>query len=561
VKKDKGRWGPGGTGGRRRRASERKRANERNGANKPSTCPPPKINEQTESVFTLTGCSEAHSYATRGGSSYAHASLNGTLSRSAASQCAWAVRRALNSTCGGGGGGSGGGSGGAPAASAGGADSGGGGNNALASLSAAAEACAQSVARVYVASLSGASASDNARACASGCALADATSRSVASAMASAVGRTLGRCGEVNAYARSAALTTALTQATNSAVTRACVVGRGRVATQATMVTALLSRAYGRALTTAAAKACACGPAGGCDCPPLPEGMAYGDQAFSDSVSAAAAGKSALTKAWADAAGLLCDGGTARASARVVLDAAVEAFVDTSTNFTATAFAEGPGVLDACATAAGNSSARASAEATVQSLGAAFASNFQSTCGQAVNALTQALASGNAVGEVVLAYGETCAGAGDFNLKGAIRTRFSDKSRDETPLSKALGDALSTVKNECAACGARPWCGEGAGGGGGKDGGGGKGAAGSCAAGTAAGVAAGARAAAALSAPAASRGKLAQSLADAVADKAAQGNETMFPTAAAGARNGTAAQGGAAAAAAAAPVPKNATKA
>jgi hypothetical protein len=374
----------------------------------------------------------------------------------------------------------------------------------------------------------------------------------MANAMASAIGRTLGKCGEVSAFAKSVGLVEALTQATNSAVTRACTVGRGRVSTQATMLTSLLSRAYSKALTTAAAKACACGAARGCDCPALPQGLEYDDQAFSDSVSSAAAGKSALTKAWADAAGLLCDGSSTQAAARVVLDAAVEAFVDTSTNFTATAVAEGPGVLEACATAAGNSSARAVAEATVQSMAAAFASNFQSTCGQAVNALTQALAAGDTVGQIALAYGETCAGAGDANLKGAVRTRFEDTSRDEKPLSKAIGDALSTVKNKCAACGARPWCGDGEGG---KAGNG----TASCLSGTSAGVAAAARAAAAASAPVAARPKDAGSLADLVA-RASNDNwmEAMM------AANATGGGGGAAqkkAAAAPVAVAKNATTA
>jgi len=115
----------------------------------------------------------------------------------------------------------------------------------------------------------------------------------------------------------------------------------------------------------------------------------YEDQAYSDSVAKVVSGEYATQQTVADAAGLLCDGGTSRQLPEV-LNVATKTMADGIQQMATVSTSTGSG--SACGIMASHQAALSLAMASAQVLANAFTVNFNKSCGAAAVAAVTGLA-------------------------------------------------------------------------------------------------------------------------------------------------------------------------
>lgn len=324
------------------------------------------------------------------------------------------------------------------------------GVNAYTQLSVAAATCAQAMTKVYVKALASANSTYNAMACSYGCVMAQSNAGAFSVAAANAIAANLAKCSQLKAYVGSKTFSAAWVDVTTNALIRACVEGHGMAYTAASVMTSTLAKSLSKVLASVLARACACNKS--CLCPPLPKGVEYGDVSFSDSASTVTAGKYALNQAVGDAAAQFCDGKSVASSTKTVLSTMVGAYVEATADISIVSQSSGQG--NACTMLFNKGDARSIASASSEALTAAFANNFNSTCGPAVAGLKSRAYASDFGHAIAYALKISCSKNGTLSKADLVKNLV-----DKTPLGDAVNDALTAVKNSCA-CKGKCWCGK-----------------------------------------------------------------------------------------------------
>ncbi|WIA21483.1 hypothetical protein OEZ85_000688 [Tetradesmus obliquus] len=373
----------------------------------------------------VTACSFSSSYATAGGSSATSNLMKARTFNLAASTCADAVSDAFADSCK--------------------------GSNVISRISTASTTCGNAMAGVFVQQLSAATSTDNARACSMGCAFAETGGAAVASAAGDAILSVLGNCGAVSGWMKSGQLAASFVDITTKAFSHACTFGKGSAHNQGVILSKTIAQSLSKVLTQVVGQACSCKQS--CNCPPLPVGLEYEDQAFSESVGKVVSGQFAAQQTVADAAGLLCDGKSVQSAAKKVLEVTTKTIVDGLQVMNMDSKSDGK-FASACGIMYNKQAAFSLAMASSQVLANAFELNFNKTCGGIGFAAVTGLAkSSDAALWMVDRLSVNC----NLNGRNFTRSLVNDIVKD-SPYGNAVHDSLQGVVNTCG-CKERCWCG------------------------------------------------------------------------------------------------------